>query len=806
MKRYKDFKLSDNGKELIKYEGNNANVVIPEGVEIVKLGAFEKNDYIKKVVLPSTINKLCDKAFMECPELEEVEFKKLPVNFKGCSFCNCKKLNTTIIHNRSLIRVSISTNGKYIIPDGIEKVSKGAFCDCVNITEIVIPQGVKYIEEEAFNGLLNLKSISISASVESIAERAFIDCGKVEKIIVDKSNPQYDSRDNCNAIVETESNKIIFGCSQTVFVGSITSIGEEAFACCSELKELRIPSTIKEIKSSAFFHCNNLKIAELPSSLKIVEEFIFDDCENLEEVILNEGIKDINFRAFYGCAKVVSINIPNSYFPKDDDYSDVFFRRIAKSIKAPLLNDHLFIALPQSYSGHYVIPEGITCVNGNAFYGCENLTGVTFPDSIKEISTSAFKKCSKLSKIVGSNKISVIRKFAFEECQELSSIELSNLESIEDRAFWNCVKLSDIVLNNDVSISGNPFRGCPNINIQTINNIIYRPILSEDGNVKLPSTIKKIAPGAFEDCTLLKSIIIPGGVEIGEYSFNGCVNLQNVILPDDLSILPSRAFQCCKSLRFIDLPKNLEKIESGVFEGCESLETITIPQKVFLLDKLAFAECIRLYEVKWENIYSWELELSEIGFGAFEGCKMLHEMNIPSNVTVIKDNAFKDCQNLHEIVFWGDSLTELGSSAFEGCSSLQSITIPHDLTKIEADTFKNCKNLRYISIPHSVKTISNSAFNGCENIETANMSAGWNSKREKLGLPPVRPSRVDFYDIFDDEPLTGLGATDDGPMICTEGRMWPCPYCGSDDVQTYIDGTAQCKDCRRWYKYTQHWF
>ena len=64
----------------------------------------------------------------------------------------------------------------------------------------------------------------------------------------------------------------------------------------------------------------------------------------------------------------------------------------------------------------------------------------------------------------------------------------------------------------------------------------------------------------------------------------------------------------------------------------------------------------------------------------------------------------------------------------------------------------------------------------------------------------------DYYYDDDDEPLTGLGATEDGPMICTEGRMWPCPYCGSNDVQTYIDGTAQCHDCRRWYKYTQSWF
>ena len=83
------------------------------------------------------------------------------------------------------------------------------------------------------------------------------------------------------------------------------------------------------------------------------------------------------------------------------------------------------------------------------------------------------------------------------------------------------------------------------------------------------------------------------------------------------------------------------------------------------------------------------------------------------------------------------------------------------------------------------------------------MSDGWD--REKLGLPSAPPSMTNHY-YNDDDEITGLGATDDGPMLCTEGRVWPCPYCGSDAVDTYIDGTAQCNNCHRWYKYTQSWF
>ena len=803
MEQDKDFKLSDDRKELIKYEGECANVIIPEGVEVVKWRAFEKNDCIKKVVLPSTINKLCDKAFMECPELEDVEFHVIPEDFRGCSFCNCKKLNKTIIHNSSLIRVPISTNGKYIIPEEIEKVSKGAFCDCVNITEIVIPQGVKYIEELAFNGLLNLKSITISASVESIAERAFIDCGKVENIIVDKSNPKFDSRDNCNAIVDTESNRIIFGCSKTVFVNTITSIGEYAFAYCTDLKELILPNTITEIQSAAFEKCNNLKVVELPSSLKSIESYVFSGCKKLEKIILNEGIENIDYSAFEECDNVTTINIPNTFVP-NEDYGWIGFIEVFKSVKTPLYNKDLFISLPQSYSGGYVIPDGITKIIGCAFYECKELTEVTFPDTLTEVSAFAFSGCSKLNTIIGSKAVSVIRENAFEECTELSSIELLNTESIENKAFYRCTKLSDVALNDEVTIIGNPFRGCPDINIHTFKNTIYSPIVPEDGNIILPSTLKKLAPGAFESCTVLKSIIIPHEIEIGAEAFKDCINLQSVILSDEQTILPMGIFQGCKSLKQVDLPQKLEIIESSAFKNCESLENIKLPNGVSKLEEESFSGCISLSQVNWEDIDS--SELVEIGHGAFERCQSLTGIAIPYKVLEIKDRAFFGCQALQEIDFFGDSLSELGYSVFEGCSSLESIVIPYGLKRIKADTFKDCKSLRYVKVPHSVNKINNSAFEGCNNIETADMSDGWNSKREAMGLPPAHPSRMDYFDDDDDEPLTGLGATEDGPMICTEGRMWPCPYCGSNDVQTYIDGTAQCHDCRRWYKYTQSWF
>ena len=197
-------------------------------------------------------------------------------------------------------------------------------------------------------------------------------------------------------------------------------------------------------------------------------------------------------------------------------------------------------------------------------------------------------------------------------------------------------------------------------------------------------------------------------------------------------------------------------------------------------------------------------KLEIIGYGAFKDCKSLFMIEIPENVMIIDASAFEGCISLRSVTFIGiPQLGEIGFSAFEGCECLSSIDIPDGPTKLKYRTFKNCTNLRHITIPDSIRTIDSTAFSGCS-IEIANIPRGFEKSRKELGLPPVRQRNTSrFY--FDDEPLIGLGATEDGPMICTEGQLWPCPYCGSDDVQTYVDGTAQCNSCRRWYKYTQNW-
>lgn len=316
---------------------------------------------------------------------------EIPAQCNGCAFCKCINLKQTIICGNALIKVPISTQGKYVVPKGIEIIAKGAFCDCINITDIIISDSVKRIESLAINGLHNLKSIRISSSVEIIEEQAFYDCGKVESIIVDKNNPVYDSRDSCEAIVETETNKIILGCAKTIISDNIKSIGSYAFAYCSGLKNYKIPVSIEEIGKNAFEFCSNLIEIELSPNLETLEEYVFEKCKKLNKVVIKEGTKFIDFFAFKGCNNLKFINIPNSVELKEGSENRVTFSaRALSSIESPIYNNHYFIALPRTYEGKYVVPEGIEVICDDAFNGCKKLTEVTLPDSLKSISSRAF--------------------------------------------------------------------------------------------------------------------------------------------------------------------------------------------------------------------------------------------------------------------------------------------------------------------------------------------------------------------------------------------------------------------------------
>jgi hypothetical protein len=140
----------------------------------------------------------------------------------------------------------------------VTSIGVAAFQGCKGLTSISLPEGVETIGEHAFYNCDGLTSITIPEGVETIGENAFQNCSGLTSIVVEEGNSVYDSREGCNALIETETNTLLIGCNNSVIPNSVESIGEMAFSYCTGLTSVTIPNSVKSIGTWAFEGCTNL--------------------------------------------------------------------------------------------------------------------------------------------------------------------------------------------------------------------------------------------------------------------------------------------------------------------------------------------------------------------------------------------------------------------------------------------------------------------------------------------------------------------------------------------------------------------
>ena len=241
-----------------------------EGIEyyVTSIGehAFSACSGMEAVTIPNTVTKIGEGAFFYCYSLSSVN-----------------------------------------IPNSVISIGDSAFGDCRSLTSVTISNSLIGIGMAAFSGCSSLTSISIPSSVTSIGDFAFSSCSSLATISVERGNTTFDSRNDCNAIIETTTNTLIAGCRNTVIPSSVTKIGDYAFRYCENLTTLTIPNSITSIGERSFEGCISLVSVIIPDGVTSLGKWSFCGCSNLASVTIPHSMTSIGSNAFENCTGLESI-------------------------------------------------------------------------------------------------------------------------------------------------------------------------------------------------------------------------------------------------------------------------------------------------------------------------------------------------------------------------------------------------------------------------------------------------------------------------------------------------------------------
>ena len=439
----------------------------------------------------------------------------------------------------------------------------------------------------------------IKIGSEFIEDVESIPHGNVNKIIVSSKNKKFDSRDDCNSLIETSTNTLILGSSSSIIPNTITSIGNNAFSGCSGLTNISLPDSITSIGNNAFSGCSNLTEISLPNSITSIPSHCFLGC-NLTSIIIPDSVTDISQDAFSysGDCTITSITLPDSItginwiLRQLDNLTEVIYggtkEKWSNSVSSPAY----------TYFGHIVT---VICTDGVIVYDVDGkvltTSVINYTSSNKLVETTSNDepgvKINKLGTSLishtfenGSGRIEFtgtsIGQYAFSGCTELTSITLSeNITSIGGYAFSGCTGLTSITLpENITSIGDYAFENCSNLTtftVQESNNTISigRSIFYRCNNlssINIPTPVQ-VSQQSFEDCSGLTSITITNSSYIPEYTFKR-TGLTSITIPNGVTQIKRGAFVRCLNLTSVIIPRTVTSIVSSAFENCANL-TIT---------------------------------------------------------------------------------------------------------------------------------------------------------------------------------------------------------------------------------------
>lgn len=494
------------------------------GVTTIENNAFSGCIGLREFHCMGALQTIGDGTFRGCTKLYRISIPNSELIFiGGYAFADCTKLRLTEVSFSKVTYIgsyafqNCSNLINISIPQNVTTIAKGTFRNCSSLESVTIPQSVTFIGANAFDGCSRLSDLEIPQKVDSIADFAFASCSGLNSIKVAAENKYYDSRNDCNAIIETKTNRLIAGCQNSF-----------------------IPYGVREIAGGAFYNCNNLPDSlYIPSSVKSIGNLCFIGCSNLRDVYIMNNIpptlQDLSwaFGYEYGCFdNIVRIHIPCStseiYRTNNYDNSSIeelwnlsvtcqddavgiinyiqeytcenggatfeavatdkdwYFYQWEDGNKdnprtASITSDTTFTAVFAPYVGqcgdnlYWRYKDKTLSITGQGkmwdFANAEeqpwtllydSVYTLTFENGVTSVGNNAFRGLQRIAKVVFPAGLTDIGTSAFEQCIRLEDITFgADVADIGDRAFAGCCRVVDMTVYSTATpeIAENTFDG-----------------------------------------------------------------------------------------------------------------------------------------------------------------------------------------------------------------------------------------------------------------------------------------------------------------------------------------------------------
>ncbi len=716
-------------------------VNLPEGIKTIPASFFASSG-IKKITLPSTVTSIGQTAFMSTRNLSSIDLTNCSglTTIENNAFAASGIQQIQLPNSLRLIKSNAfeaSSLTSITIPDSVigngdvngdSGIAELAFWNCSNLQTVSIPKGISRLNQGVFKGCISLENIEIrdaeNSILESIEKEAFSGCFSLENTnflnnlkLLKEIKERAFAYDIKSDVTEILTRKDIYG--NTLYYGGLTSIS--------------LPDCVTTVDKTAFEYQYNVENITLGNGITELPETIFSGFVNLRHIKLPDRLTSIGDKAFYKCIMLNEIKFPDTLQTIGES---AFETCGTASTISNIAYDLYYIDTTKIYDKR---PDGNTTAGEYLVYTKDDeynqqiVEKVIEPDAMlteKEYSEKgspsqyeayyvvAEKRYANADEVYTSSQLAKTRYFHYTYDKEqgvISGVENIYTDSEDMKQGSSLVPKSGYAgfyVRNNVS---------KRVNVRN-----YLGLTS----LTLPNSVTSIGKRAFANCYNLQNIILSNKMEeisegafcvdkgelLSKYDWTDTDNTKiagryitqrKVTLPEKLKKIQAKAFYCNTNMTWTNktLPFTIELIGTSAFEECKQLSEVIIPSKTQEIGDRAFYGCSEYVKSK-DKVY---------GYYQYDIDKTsgLHEIDMTqaNSLTTIGNNAFS--LNTITTCTIPDKVTILPSGLFQDCHYLQKVTCSDNTLEVKESVFSNCKNLVSITIPAQA-TISYKAFCGID--------------------------------------------------------------------------------------------